>query len=95
MNANVNTMVLATWVVYVVGLAVYPLVEVLVSGHLFRPGRCVDPGLEYFSMLVRSVFWPVIVVGWLWVLWAKTLNGVGEWVHNWLADEYNKHRRGK
>lgn len=77
MIASVNTMVLATWVVYVVGLAVYPLVEVLVSGHLFRPGRCVDPGLEYFSMLVRSVFWPVMLLGWTFVLCARCVSLVG------------------
>lgn len=78
MNASVSTMVLATWVVYVVGLAVYPLVEVLASGHLFRPGQCVDPGLEYFSMLVRSVFWPVMLLEWTFVLCARCVSLIGE-----------------
>lgn len=87
--------VLTAWAVYLAGLALYPLVEALVSRFSSSRDRYLscDREFEAFPVVVRSVFWPVIAVGWLCILWAKTLDGAGEWVYDKLV-EY-KHRRDK
>ena len=90
--------VLTVWAVYLAGFALYPLMESLVSGFSWigkKNSRSCDHDLEMLLMVVKSVFWPVVAAGWLWALWAKTLSGAGEWVHDLLADGYNKHRRDK
>ena len=84
------------WAVYLAGFALYPLMESLVSGFSWiskKNSQSDGHDFEMLFMVVKSVFWPVVAVGWLWALWAKTLNGAGELVHDWLA-EY-KHRRSK
>lgn len=91
--------VLTAWAVYLAGFALYPLMESLVSGFSLiskKNSRSCDHDPEMLLMVVKSVFWPVVAVGWLWALWAMVLNGAGEWAHDWLAGKYyNKHRRDK
>lgn len=93
----IDKAVLTAWAVYLAGFALYPLMESLVSGfsRFGKKNRSCDPDLEMFLMVVKAVCWPVVAVGWLWALWAKTLSRAGEWVYDLLADEYNKHRRDK
>lgn len=90
--------VLTVWAVYIVGFALYPLMESLVNGFSWigkKNSRSCDYDLEMLLMVIKSMFWPIIAVMWLWALWVNTLSGAGEWVHDLLADEYNKHRRDK
>ena len=87
--------VLTVWAVYLVGFALYPLMEGLADGFSLSRKRCsnYDHDLEMFLMIVKSVFWPVVVIGWLWALWVEILGGADEWVHDKLAE--NKHKEDK
>lgn len=89
-----DKVVLTVWVVYLVGFTFFPLVDGLISGLSLRSRHYLDDrGFELFMILMKSVFWPVIAVGGLWILWTKTLGEAGERVHDRLV-EY-KHRRDK
>lgn len=69
--------VLTVLAVYLVGFALYPLMESL-AGRFSWIGkkniRSCDHDLEMLFTRVKSVFWPVVAVWWLWATLAKTLS---------------------